>query len=545
MLVCMNIKNVALIDTLEIEWKPRMTVLTGETGAGKSIIIDCVNLLLGARSDKTLVRYGTDKARIQGVFSVDRDISDMLENEGIEADGDTVLIDREISVEGRNICRINGMIVTQNFLREIGTRLINIHGQHDSQALLTADKHIDFLDEYAGIDFSEYTGLYNERKEILLKIENLSRSGQEREQRIDLLSYQTEEIAKAEIRAGEEEELKGRRLVIENAEKLAASVNEAYSLLYGDNCAYDMLSRAISSLERISGIDAGLDKIISGIADVKYTVEDGAHELGRYLDSIDFDENELNEIEEQLDIISKLKRKYGNSEQEIIDYYEKAAAELDVLKNSEEMTEEAAEQLKEVEKKLKNAALKISEARKKYSKKLQDEVEKVLSELDMPKIKFEVKLKPCDGFTSKGTETAEFLICPNVGEEMKPLVKIASGGELSRIMLAIKSVISDNVDTLIFDEIDTGVSGNAAKRIAVKLSELAKKRQVICVSHSPQIAAVSDNHLLISKSTEGKRTVTSVKMLSDEERIYEIARITDGNDITETSLKHAKEMMGI
>lgn len=542
MLLCLNIKNVALIESVSIEFEPKMTVLTGETGAGKSIIIDCVNLLLGARSDKTLVRYGTDKARIQGVFSASDEVLKILEKEGIDQDGDTVLIDRELSQEGRNICRINGVITTQNVLREIGTHLINIHGQQDNQALLTPHRHIDFLDEYAKCDLSAYQKLYEKRKEILLKLENLDKNEQERAERIDLLSYQTDEIASADLKVGEEAELRDKKAVIDNAEKIALNLNNAYDSLYGDNCAYDLVSRADNALSHISGIDKDIDEVLSKITDAKYIIEDSVHEIGGFLDRLDFNENEQNEIEERLDAISRLKKKYGGSEEAVLSYLENAISELDNLKNYEKNTEELQRELSEVEQKMAKESSQITEIRTKSAKSLQKEVENALSELDMPNVKFEIALNRTD-FSAKGAETAEFMICPNRGEELKPLAKIASGGELSRTILAIKSVVCDNVDTLIFDEIDTGVSGNASKKIATKLSELAETRQIICVSHSPQVAAKADNHLVISKSTNGDRTVTEVKALSYDERIYEVARIIDGNNVTETAVNHAKEMM--
>ena len=544
MLLFMSIKNVALIEQTDIEWTPQMTVLTGETGAGKSIIIDCVNLLLGARSDKTLVRYGTDKARIQGLFSASDDILRILKDEGIETDGNSVLIDREMSQEGRNICRINGVMTTQNVLREIGSRLLNIHGQHDNQALLTPDKHIDFLDEYAKTDLTEYKKLYEKRSKLLQNLENLDKSEQERVQRIDLLSYQTDEISAADLRVGEEAELKERKALIDNAEKLAVSLNEAYNSLYGDNCAYDLVSGASSALSRVTGIDENLDEVLSKITDVKYIIEDSVHEIGSFLDNLDFDENEQNDIEERLDTISRLKRKYGADEESILKYLEESLSELDSLRNYEANTQKLKTELSELENAMKNEAEKITKTRETAAKRLQKEVEASLSELDMPKVRFEVAFRKTD-FTAKGIEAAEFMICPNVGEELKPLVKIASGGELSRIMLAIKSIVCDSVDTLIFDEIDTGVSGNAAKKIAAKLWDLAREKQVICVSHSPQLAACADNHFVISKSVNGDRTLTAVKKLSAEERVFELARIIDGADISETAIKHAREMLGL
>ncbi len=544
MLICLSVSNVALIEKLNIEWNDKMTVLTGETGAGKSVIIDCVNLLLGARSDKNLIRYGTEKARIQGMFTVSKEVLQKLKEEGIDADGDTVIVDREISQEGRNICRINGIMTTQNVLRDIGTSLINIHGQHDNQALLNPEKHIDFLDAYAKIDLEEYRNLYYKRKEILKEIELLSQNEQDKLAKIDLLNYQINEITSADLKVGEEEDLKEQKALIENSEKIAVSLNEAYSYLYGENCAYDGIARAVSSLEKVSGIDKDIDETLSKITDVKYIIEDGVHEIGRFLENIDFDENALNDVEERLDLISKLEKKYGENVEAILKFLESATNELEKIENSEEKILELQKDLENAEKELSKVADEISNKRKCAAESLQKDIENTLSELDMPKVKFFVKLKEQSDFTVKGKETAEFLICPNVGEELKPLVKIASGGELSRVMLAIKSIVSDGVDTMVFDEIDTGVSGSAAQKIAIKLSKLAQNKQVICISHSPQLAAIADNHYVISKSSDETRTVTSVQKLSADERVMEIARIIDGTNITETAIKHAREMLG-
>ena len=544
MLLFMNIKNVALIEQIDIEWEPRMTVLTGETGAGKSIIIDCVNLLLGARSDKTLIRYGADKARIQGMFSVSDEIAEMLKTEGIDTEEGSVLIDRELSQEGRNICRINGVVTTQNILREVGAHLINIHGQQDNQALLTPERHIVFLDEYARTDMGSYLDVYKKRKEIIAKLEAMDKSERERVERIDLLNYQVDEISVADIRVGEKAELEAKKAIMDNSEKLAVALSDAYNSLYSDNCAYDLIGNATAALERISGIDGDIDEIASRITDAKYTLEDAVHEIRNYLDNVEFDENEQNAVEERLDTISRLEKKYGGDEESVLKYLDEALSELDSLKNHEQKIEELSKLLAEADKRISAEAAKLTETRKKAAKILQKEVEAALSDLDMPKVRFEVSFKNID-FSEKGAETAEFMICPNAGEEMKPLVKIASGGELSRIMLAIKSIVCDDVDTLIFDEIDTGVSGNAAKKIAARLAALAEKKQVICVSHSPQIAAAANNHFAVSKGMSGERTVTAVKKLSDEERIYEIAHIIDGSDLTETAIMHAREMMGL
>ena len=544
MLNSLDIKNIALIKQLNIEISEGMTVLTGETGAGKSIIIDAVNLLLGARTNKTLVRFGTDKARVQGLFSVSEAVCELLEEQGIEADDGEVIVSREITADGKSVCRINGVMTPQNVLRELGAYLINIHGQQDNQALLNPSKHIDFLDGYAKTDLSNFTELYYKRKEILKRIELLSYDEQERLGRIDLLKYQVNEIEDADLKDGEKEELKEQKIIIENAEKIAVSVGEAYRNLYEENSAYDSISVAAAALLRISGIDGRLDELASKISDMQYAIEDCVHELKSFSDGVEYDENVLNEIEERLDLITKLERKYGGSEAAVLEYFEKASSELEQLENADETMSELNEQLVILDDKIKKEAAVLTKARKSAAKTLQQEIEKSLSELDMPKVKFEVMINACD-YNTKGADSVEFMICPNVGEQMKPLVQIASGGELSRVMLAVKSIIADGVDTLIFDEIDTGVSGSAAQKIAKKLSVLSKGKQVICVSHQPQLAAAADNHYMIKKQEDGERTVTHIIKLNEEERITELARIIDGDNITKTAINHAKEMLGI
>ncbi|MBO5059361.1 MAG: DNA repair protein RecN [Clostridia bacterium] len=541
MLNSLDIKNIALIEQLNIEIKQGMTVLTGETGAGKSIIIDAVNLLLGARTNKALVRYGTEKARVQGLFSCTEQLAEILEEQGIDECEDLV-VSREITADGKSVCRINGVMVAQNVLREIGAYLINIHGQQDNQALLNPSKHIDFLDGYAKTELDAFFRLYQERKSILRQIEELTKNEQERIQRIDLLQYQVNELFEAGLKIGEKDELSEQKTIIENAEKIAMSVGEAYTFLYEENGAYDGISMAVSALGRITGIDERLDEIVSKITDMQYVIEDCVHELKSFGDSVEYDEAVLNDIEERLDLITKLERKYGGSEEAAIAYMESASAELARLENADETVSELHEQLCRIEADIKKEAEKLTKHRRLAAKKLQEEIEKSLAELDMPKVKFEVMLTPCE-YTPKGADSVEFMICPNVGEPMKPLVQIASGGELSRVMLAVKSIIADSVDTLIFDEIDTGVSGSAAQKIAKKLSALADGKQVICVSHQPQLAAAADNHYMIKKGEDGDRTVTRIYELSMEERVTELARIIDGDNITETAINHAKEML--
>lgn len=543
MLLGLDIKNIALIEKLNIEVKEGMTVLTGETGAGKSIIIDAVNLLLGARGGKNLVRYGEEKASVQGLFSVGNSLDALLEENGIEVCDDLVM-SRSLTQDGKSVCRINGSMVSQNVLREIGAELINIHGQQDNQALLTPSKHIDFLDGYAKIDLAEYSELFAKRKEILKKIEALSKNEEERLARIDLLKYQVSELSSAQLKDGEKAEIQAEKVIIENAEKIVGAIGEAYNVLYEENSAYDSVSVASNSLSKISGIDGKIDEISGKITDIQYEIEDLVHELKGILDGVEYDEQVLNDMEQRLDTITKLERKYGGSESSAIEYLKNAQEELETLENADEAVSGLGLELENINKKIEKSARELTSKRRDGAEKLQKEIETALFELDMPKVKFEIFITECE-FDKKGADNVEFMISPNPGEPLKPLVQIASGGELSRVMLAIKSIINDGIDTMIFDEIDTGVSGSAAQKIAKKLSTLSKGRQVICVSHQAQLAATADNHYVIKKQEDAGRTVTKIRELSMDERVTELARIIDGDNITETAINHAKEMLGV
>lgn len=544
MLVGLDIKNAALIEHVGMEIKDGMTALTGETGAGKSVIIDSVNMILGARASKSLVRYGEKKAYVQAVF-----YKENFDNKfGIPCEDDMIVIAREISADGKSVCRINGMISPQNVVREIGQGLITIHGQHDSQALLDASKHIDFLDNYAGCEelLSEYKKTFEKRKALLASLADLEVDEAEKMRKIDLLSYQIEEIEQAKIRVGEQEDLLNQRKLIQNGEKLANALGEAHEELYNAReSAYERLSSAVQALAAVADIDEKFSSVYQKAVDMQYEAEELSHEIYALLEETEYDEQALNDIEERLDVITKLERKYGQTEEKVLEYYEKAKEELLKITDSDAEKEKISKELETIEAELERLADMLSERREEFSKKLGAEIEKELAELDMPKASFTVLVENTGEFLGKGRDRVEFLISPNRGEPEKPLEKIASGGELSRVMLAIKTILadSDNVDTLIFDEIDTGVSGKAAKKIAEKLKALGKKKQVICVSHQPQLAAAADNHIKIEKSETGDRTVTTVKNLTKEERIEEIARIIDGDTITEASREHAAQML--
>ena len=550
MLNQLSVRNVAVIDKLDINLHDGVSVLTGETGAGKSIIIDSINMILGDRANKELVRYGTDKAVVQAVFDAPKSVINILEENDIDVEDGTVIITRQVTKEGKSVARINGMVVTLNILREISDRLINIHGQHDNQALLTPIRHITFLDAYADNEeyINRYKDILSKKREIEKKISSLEMDEQEKMQRIDLLEYQVNEIKKASLEKGEEDDLREQRDIYTNAEQITKSVNEAYMNLYeGDEIqsAYDGISIAVNEISQISDLNPQLKSIYDTLNEIMYSLEDTAHEIKEFGETVEFDEQTLNEIEERLDLISRLKRKYGNSIEEILAYLKKAESELNDIKLSDERTNELKEELKNITKELKEKGNVLTQRRENAAKVLEENIEKSLHELNMEKSKFKVNIENDGTFYDNGMDKVEFLISTNPGEPLKPLVKIASGGELSRVMLAIKSILadSDGVDTMIFDEIDTGVSGKAAMSIAKKLAGIAKNKQVICITHLPQLTAMAHNHYLIQKNTDGELASTTLKELDEEGRELELARIIDGGEVTELALSHAKQML--
>lgn len=541
------IQNIAVIEKLRIDFQNGMSVLTGETGAGKSIIIDSINMILGNKADKSLIRHGEEKALVCAVFDVSEKLQKELLERGIECEENKLYISRTMSVEGKNICRINEITSPLSVLRDISPLLINIHGQHDNQALLSPSKHIKFLDAFAQNSelICEYSALYAKLKEAKKQLSELLCNDDERLRRADLLEYQVNEIESAELKPNEEQELIEQRDIIANAERITNGVLKAKEALYtGDTSAYNSLYNAVSALEKITGIDGRIDKAFGTLSEMMYSVQDISYEISDFAGNAEFDEKALDDIEERLDVYSKLKRKYGNTYEEIQKFYESASEELSKLQNIDENIEICKEKIEKITGELTHLSEKLTKARKKSAKILEERIEKSLSELNMEQARFSVRVEKTDDFTPDGCDKVEFLISPNAGDTLKPLAKIASGGELSRVMLAIKSILAecDDVETLIFDEIDTGVSGSAAQKIADKLAHISKLRQVICITHLPQLASGADNHFYIEKTTENKKTKTSVHLLEGEERIEEIARIT-GGELTEISKEHARELI--
>lgn len=534
MLEELTIKNVAVIDKLSVSFYEGLTVLTGETGAGKSIIIDSINVILGARASKDLIRHGEERAEVEAVFGTNDAVLELLRENDIDCDDDCIIISRKITADGKSTARINGSAVTINMLREVAGLLINIHGQHDNQALLTPNKHRCFLDSYAKVDgeLNEYQSLYNEHIDIKKSLERLKTNENERTERIDLLKYQINEILSAKLSVDDEEDLLRLREILSRAEEINSSSARVYDVLYdGEISAYDLIGEAVETLEGMSDVSDALKEAYDAVTSAMYTIEDAARSVRDFSDGVEFDEKALDETEERLDIINRLKRKYGGTVEAVIAHCERAQNELNDLETSDERSEELERMLDKNNAELKRASSELTKKRKAAAKALSTEIENALHDLNMERAKFCVMVTPKE-FCIDGADNVEFMIETNPGEGLKPLVKIASGGELSRVMLAIKSVLAqtDGVDTMIFDEIDTGVSGSAAQKIAEKLKVIAKTAQVICITHLPQLASAADTHFLIKKDVEGERAKTSLVMLDRNGRIEELSRIVGGGD---------------
>lgn len=563
MLQQLQINNIALIDKVNIELETGLNVLTGETGAGKSIIIDSINAILGERFSKDLIRSGTEKATVEAVFQTENGfLQPVLENMGIDPEEDgTLIISREYSMTGKNSCRINGKMVTVSMLREIGQKLIDLHGQYDNQSLLRTESHIELLDSFAGkameTEKERYLKLLEEYRSLKTRLRGLTGDKNDRERKIDLLKYQIDEIKKAKLKAPEEEELARQRALLTNSEKIMESLTSAYELLYsGSNMkssASDSICEALTELNSIVKVDEKFARISKKIEELSYEIDDVIEDIRREKELVEFNPDLLEQIEERIDLIYKLKRKYGTSIEEVLNYCTTIEEELDQLLKSEEIITEIREKLDKLDKELFRAAEKLHGERLKACAIMEDRICEELNDLEMKKAAFKVNIHFEDTvdhngdrkFGNNGLDKVEFLISPNAGEPLKPLSKIASGGEMSRIMLAIKTILAnvDNIPTLIFDEIDIGISGVAAQKVGEKLSFISKNHQVLCVTHLAQIASMADSHYLIEKLSENDKTVTAVSKMNAGQVRNEIARILGGASISEITLKHAEEML--
>ena len=547
MLSLLHIENIAVIEQADISFDKGFNVLTGETGAGKSIVIDAISAILGQRAYRDMIRTGTSKASVRAVFTKVPNFPWFEEN-GVEYDGETV-IQRDIFLDGKNVCRVNGTLVTVAILHKLGIQLINIHGQHDSASLFDEENHLRFLDAFAdnGGLLADYREKFAAVSELRRQIDRMTMDEGEKLRRMETLKYQIAEIEKADLKSGEDEVLEQRRKLLQNSEKLSQGLEEASeALLGGDDSdgAAALLAQAAYALSRIARYSDDYTGFQERLTDLKYQVQDIADEVRDSLDELSYSADELETIEARLDIIHRLRRKYGADCDEILAYLDKARKELDEIEFADDRVEQLRKKLAKQEKQAWDAALALRKNRQEQGAVMAEKILSELSQLDMPRVQFQCRFRETE-LTSEGADAVAFYLSANAGEDLKPLSKVASGGELARIMLSMKNVLAekDAVDTLIFDEVDTGVSGRAAQRIAEKLKSLAKHKQVLCVTHLPQLAALADTHMLIAKSEHDGRTYTTVTPLDRKGRAMELARIIGGAHITETTLKSAEEML--
>ncbi len=552
MLSLLHIENIAVIEQADIVLQPGFTVLTGETGAGKSIIIDSIGAIMGQRTSRELIRNGEKKGFVSAVFEqISPELEKQLQELGLDAgENGTVRIQRELSAEGRSVCRVNMRPVPASVLKTISPYLINIHGQHDGQKLMQEEYHIDFLDSFCDTEplLEQYRPLYTRLFSLRSKIRELEKSEQQRAQRIDMLRYQFDEIAAADLKPGEEEELNERRQFFDNAGKLAYALQNASKLLGGDedtDGACDLLVQASEELADISTLSNELNSVAKQAEELRYLAEDLRETVFDLAARVDFSEQERDAVEQRLDVIYRLRRKYGATVEEVLAYCDSAASELEELENADDRKEQLVTEYRETLSAAREIAGELSHLRREAAIELESKIIEQLEDLDMAKVRLSICVSPQTKLNPRGVDEVRFLISTNPGEPVKPLSRIASGGELSRIMLAIKNVLtqSEDVGTLIFDEIDTGVSGRAAQKIAVKLGEISRNKQTLCVTHLPQLAAMGDHHLLIQKSVSEEHTHTDVRPLEGEMRAHELARMISGDAITELSMRNAEELL--
>ncbi|OUN11782.1 MULTISPECIES: DNA repair protein RecN [unclassified Flavonifractor] len=553
MLSLLHIENIAVIQTADIQFDKGFNVLTGETGAGKSIVVDAIGAIIGERTSRDLIRTGAKSSLVNAVFTGLPELDWFREN-GVGPDEEgNLLIQREIQPDGKNICRINGRLITVSQLRQLGRLLLNIHGQHDGQQLLDERCHLDYLDGFGatGEELAAYRICYDKLAAIRREISSLRMDEAEKARRIDSLEFQIGELERAELRSGEEEELTERRDLLRNAGKLMESVEGAHLALSGDDereGAAALLGEAEQSLHAAGRISTQAAELLEKLVELRCAADDIAEQIRDLRDAFDFEPGELDQIESRLDVLHRLKKKYGDSVDEMLDYLDRCKKELDEIQFS---TDTIARLEKEQSKALadaRKAAETLSQSRKKAAKALEQRIQSELAQLDMPKVRFQVEFGPKPGefaMDDTGMDEVQFLMSANVGEDLKPIQKIASGGELARIMLALKNVLAENdqVGTMVFDEVDTGVSGRAAQKVAEKLADVAHAKQVLCVTHLPQLAAMADVHFSVEKGERGGRTYTQVERLTRQRRCEELARLTSGEHITDATLGAAGELL--
>ena len=538
MISTIQIKNIGIIDNLSINLENGFNVLTGETGAGKTLIIDSLGIICGNRFSKEMIRKGEEYSYVEASIY-------MPENP-TSIDGN-IIVSREIYTNGRNSCKINGRLVTVSELKEFMKQIIDIHGQNDNQTIMDKTSHIGYLDSFIGEKIlnikKEYRELFKRYNEIKLELKNNYGDDKEKQRKLDLLRYQLKEIENVNLKIGEDEKLEEQRKIIMNSEKIVENLEIADSTL--SEQAIDGINSAIRALEKIENIDETYSSKLSELKNIYYDIQELNRDISQMKEDVYFNEEERNELEERLDLIYSLKRKYGNSIEEILKYEEQIENEIYEIENLDEINNKLNQELSKIEEKMSTLANKMNQIRNECAKELSNKINKELSDLEMPNAKFNVKIdfNTENEFNKNGLDIVEFMIATNIGEEEKSLIKIASGGEMSRIMLGIKSVLADvdKVPVLIFDEIDTGISGKAAKAVSIKMKNIARKHQILCVTHLATIAAKGDYNYYISKEVENDKTRTKIERLNEEETIKEIARIASG-DVNEISIEHAKQL---
>ncbi|WP_031514837.1 DNA repair protein RecN [Desulfofalx alkaliphila] len=557
MLRSLYIKNFALIDDITVEFDSGLNILTGETGAGKSILLGALQVALGGRASAEYIRAGEDKAVVQAAFQVDTETEKDMGNLGIESSGDgVVVLAREISRNGRNWCRVNGQVVTLAMYRQAGAGLVDMHSQHQQQSLLNPERHLELLDSFGGeplaLQLEKVTNSYQSWFQAHQKLQRLQNNARDTAREIDMLQFQNDEIEKANLTPEEDIQLTNERNILANAEKITVLANTVKMSLYSGGGKYtssavDMMGEGLNALQQLKEYDASLEPLLQSLETALYTVEDVAREISGYLDGVEYQPQRLDLIEKRLDEINKLKRKYGDTVEEILAYRQKIVSRLEELTYSEEQIDILQEEVKEYHQQWVEQATALSNLRKEIAKKLEEQVSKELAGLDMANVDFKLGFEPLDGINAKGMDKVEFLISPNPGEPLKPLQKIASGGELSRFMLALKCVLAkvDKVPTLIFDEVDTGIGGRTLHSVGEKMAQIGSRHQVITVTHAPQVACFANNHYLISKEVENNRTYTRITKLDYQSRLNELARMLGGKDADSVALEHAQSLLNI
>lgn len=555
MLLELTIRNIALIESLRIEFAQGFNVLTGETGAGKSIVVDSVNLALGGRADREMIRNGADKGSVEALFDISENSEalQMADELGVEVDGGLVCVSRSLSRSGKNICRIAGTVLPLSSLKAFTALLVDVHGQHEHQALMNPARHMDFLDAFGDAAHAQcmqdVKAAYGQRSETASALKKLLKDASERERMIDMLSHQVQEITAAKLKPGEEEKLERKLKMLENAEKVRDGIETAYQLTYsGDGrslSAQEAILRAADAMQGISGIDARFARLADELRGVFYSVKEAGEELLSLREELSFDPQLMEKISNRLDLISRLERKYGASEEEVIAYGEAARGRLAAVQSSDEQIAQLKKTLRRQDQLLREACAALTASRRALANELEKGILLHLQDLGMARTRFSVEFKALEKPSANGADEIQFMISPNPGEPLRPLSAIASGGELSRIMLALKTLAIDRggVDSMVFDEIDTGVSGRMAQVVGEKMRAIAMRKQVLCVTHLPQIAALGSAHFRVEKHTDGERTQTNVVRLDQDGRIREISRLVGGAQDSESSLAHARHML--